>query len=547
MLLPQTCALACKEAAVTTKQEKKFARLVEDKYRVRLSLDNMPVVMRMLGSAAYTLGYPLGFEDKDTKTVFINNHLRFTIMYHKPMIPITDSIGFAKSVYRVVGFEVEPMSVNHKFDAAADADSKPTTCPVVDTAEGQPFREGENIAFTYDLEFKESELEWATRWDPLLTTSSEQKQIQWFAILNSFLLGLFLTALLALILLRTVHRDISKYTQIVDSIEEDEDSNAEVSGWKILHGDVFRPPRHVELLVILVGTGCQIVSSIVIILVLGLLGVFSPAYRGGLLTAILLLWVVASSVCGYVAGRLYRACGGTDWKQVAFSASFAFPSLVFGVFLVLNFFMWLMGSISAVPILTIFFLLFLWIGVSVPLVFLGTLAGYKQKPYDFPVRTNLIPRKIPPQGGFLRVGLFFISGALPFGVICIELLFILDSLWQNELYYAFGFLGLVFTILIITSAETSIIIVYVKLVSEDYNWWWQSLWASASSGLYVLLFSIYYIISQTELDKSHVMSNLLYLGYMSLISIMFSIMTGAIGFLGGLWFVKKIYAAVRAD
>lgn len=32
----------------------------------------------------------------------------------------------------------------------------------------------------------------------------------------------------------------------------------EESGWKLVHGDVFRPPRRLELLSALLGTGAQL-------------------------------------------------------------------------------------------------------------------------------------------------------------------------------------------------------------------------------------------------------------------------------------------------
>ena len=62
-----------------------------------------------------------------------------------------------------------------------------------------------------------------------------------------------------------------------------------------------------------------------------------------------------------------------------------------------------------------------------------------------------------------------IGGILPFGAIFIELMFIMKSVWaQSTFYYMFGFLFLVILILIITSAEISIVITYFLLCSEDY-------------------------------------------------------------------------------
>ena len=51
-----------------------------------------------------------------------------------------------------------------------------------------------------------------------------------------------------------------------------------------------------------------------------------------------------------------------------------------------------------------------------------------------------------------------IGGILPFGAVFIELFFILTSMWLHQFYYLFGFLCLVFVILIITCAEITIVL-----------------------------------------------------------------------------------------
>merc|ERR1712146_700882 len=47
-------------------------------------------------------------------------------------------------------------------------------------------------------------------------------------------------------------------------------------------------------------------------------------------------------------------------------------------------------------------------------------------------------------------------------------------------YYVFGFLGLVFLIVVITCAEATVVMVYFQLVNLDYNWWWRSFLTGAS-------------------------------------------------------------------
>lgn len=49
---------------------------------------------------------------------------------------------------------------------------------------------------------------------------------------------------------------------------------------------------------------------------------------------------------------------------------------------------------GAVPFLEMLKLLTLWFGISVPLVFMGAYAGYRQEPLAFPVVTSNIPKQV---------------------------------------------------------------------------------------------------------------------------------------------------------
>merc|ERR1711957_1080926 len=126
-----------------------------------------------------------------------------------------------------------------------------------------------------------------------------------------------------------------------------------------------------------------------------------------------------------------------------------------------------------------------------------------------------------------------------------ELFFIMSSLWLHQFYYMFGFLGLVLLILLVTCAEISITVVYFQLTSEDYNWWWTSFFSSGSSAAYVFLYSCMYFSSRLHIDR--MVSTMLYFGYMGMISIMFMLLTGAIGTISSFFFVRAIYGSIKVD
>merc|ERR1739848_608888 len=93
---------------------------------------------------------------------------------------------------------------------------------------------------------------------------------------------------------------------------------------------------------------------------------------------------------------------GQDWKMTTLLTAFWFPGVVFIIFFIVNLFIWYTGSSGAVPFTTMFALLLLWFGISVPLVFLGAYLGFRRETIELPVRVNKVPRNIPEQPRFIR-------------------------------------------------------------------------------------------------------------------------------------------------
>merc|ERR1711953_879777 len=212
----------------------------------------------------------------------------------------------------------------------------------------------------------------------------------------------------------------------------------------------------------------------------------------------------------------------------------------------LNLFIWGQKSSGAVPFTTMFALLVLWFGISVPLVFLGAYYGFRKDAIDLPVRTNQIPRQIPAQPWFIQpVFTALVGGVLPFGAVFTELFFIMASIWQHQFYYLFGFLALVLVILIVTCAEISIALTYFQLTSEDYRWWWPAYFSSGTSAFYVFLYSVLYFSSRLQIEKF--VPTLLYFGYMLIMSVMFFLLTGSIGMISSFYFVRAIYGSIKVD
>eukprot|EP01086_Lenisia_limosa_P017925 TRINITY_DN942_c0_g1_i1.p1 TRINITY_DN942_c0_g1~~TRINITY_DN942_c0_g1_i1.p1 ORF type:complete len:635 (+),score=143.10 TRINITY_DN942_c0_g1_i1:114-2018(+) len=540
----ERCKVLCVKD-YTVGQAKDFSKRINKEFRIQWIIDNLPAARKRTiitadGEASKTVlekGFPIGFRGDAEKIpgtadddFCLHNHVRLTILYHSE--PAYDG-------YRVVGFEVAPYSVEHKFGK----DNKLETCdPETGLTLGLPYQRidrATSVVWTYDVHWEYSDVKWASRWDAYLMMADTE--IHWFSIMNSVMVVLTLSVLFGMVMLRTLRRDLHRYNQL-DDVEDIQ----EETGWKLVHGDVFRPPTMPLVLSVLYGTGVQLLVMLFMTLVFAVLGFLSPANRGGLGTALIVLFVFTTSFAGYYSARLYKLFHGFDWKFLTAGAVLGYPGFVFLTYFLMNFWVWSAHSTGAVPFGTMCAIFGFWVIIAVPLTFVGSYFGLKKAATEPPVRTNQIPRQIPVQVWYMRPFVSIaVSGVLPFGAIFIELFFILSSLWQNQFYYLFGFLFVVFLILVILCAQISIVMTYFQLCAEDYRWWWRSFLSSGSSGIYMFLYSIVYY--NTNLEVTDTSAAVLFFSYSLIMSVTFFLVTGAVGLFSSYWFVSKIYKSIRID
>merc|ERR1711991_382308 len=111
---------------------------------------------------------------------------------------------------------------------------------------------------------------------------SQELEIHWLSILNSVVLVVLLTGFIAIIILRVLKSDYSRYQSKFDDPEADDEEDY---GWKLLHGDVFRFPPHKSIFCAFVGIGFQFLAMMVFMLALAVIGIFYPGNGGSLQVA----------------------------------------------------------------------------------------------------------------------------------------------------------------------------------------------------------------------------------------------------------------------
>jgi transmembrane 9 superfamily member 2/4 len=330
-----SCTVLC-GAKLAAHEIRWLRKLVERQYRVHLTFDQLPVLMRSQELNYAVRGFPIGFKAPPSYTgldhdeYYLYNHLKFSI---------TVNMDKETGGYHITGFDVFPVSIEHSDDGS--------TCGGGDDDEEVPevtndpntyltLRGGQAgmalpVTFSYEVEWVESDLPWADRWDVYLIGSPDD-DIHFFAIVNSLMIVLFLTGAIATILIRTLRKDISAYNEM--SLLDDA---AEETGWKLVHGDVFRPPQSSPMmLAVVVGTGTQIGSAFFITLLAAMFKLVNPIRKGQTLTAVLVLYVLSGCVSGYVSARVSKFCECKSWKTATFLTATLLPGFLVGVFTILN-------------------------------------------------------------------------------------------------------------------------------------------------------------------------------------------------------------------
>lgn len=424
---------------------------------------------------------------------------------------------------------------------------------------------------------------------------------------------IFLCGLVALILLRTIKNDFAKFDeQNLLLLDEEKgkkydtgegnnllDSNfssilGEETGWKQLHGDVFRDPNYLSLFSSLISTGWQLFFLVIGLLSYALLGPYLHGNmyedRGEMAFAILICYSFSFFIGGYCTGSFYRKSNSkktdsstngsilsnSSWQYGLIFNILLFPSCLLFVFFILNFYSIYYEALGALPFSAIFKVLFIWLIISIPLCLVGILTSRHIKlnlnsikkvnlfslfyyfnimnflflPHSLepPCRVHTIPRPIPKSNSLFSNKFYLInilSGLLPFASIFLEIYFLFTALWSYKFYYIYGFAFIILIIMSFVVVFTSIVSTYLIILKEDHEWQWKAWLNGSSIGIYIFLYSIFYYNYKTQMSGS--LQFIYYFSYMAIIILIISLICGTLAYWGASLFIYLIFKSVKID
>ncbi|OHS92784.1 Transmembrane 9 superfamily member 3 [Tritrichomonas foetus] len=475
---------------------KKFTKAIESKSYYQLYIDKLPV---------WSLVGAKGVKDKSQYYVFSRQH--FIIYYN---------------VNRIISIILNPES------------PAPTNSKTID--------------FSYSVE-----------WIP--TNKSKSQRIQNYNNNKFFMQSNPLTSIIWMLLVvcvlmlvaicwltRSVGDDFNRFQREAEYNDFEIDFHSE-KGWKMIHADVFRPPKNYLLLSILFGNGAQIFTAALIYLFLGV--IFGNHFSRGVNGFVFVLsYGIAAFVGGYFSAGLYKRWGGMKWINQLVASTFAIPSLFFTIEFIIDAISLFLKTtkISKVKPYIILFLLLIFL--ILPLSIFGGIIGR----HFFiigpnPTRVSMVRRSIPRQPFYLNN--YFLSaviGLISFFSIYAEIHSLLNAIFQYQVNFVWILALIVLLLLACVVSCSTVFIVYKKLSAEDYEWQWISFIGPFSIAFYIFGYSIYYFMKFTFFSGvSRFLNYFAYFSYTSIFSLTIGTICGFIGFTNSALFVRRIYKNVKAD
>ena len=579
----ETCVSSCTKN-FTEEEIEKFKWLINRRYHITYYLDKLPsgyltyykynTINEKLEYINYFSGIPIGY--KRGNKYYLNNHLVFYI-----------KINEKNNKYQVVDFYISAHSAKQEDDKICikyeEGDNliKPTieenitasyetdnstiinrssqyyinnftekyknrifnvledgTKRYYQTAPLQELQVG-SISFTYDIIFLKSNASFSSRYDHYISLKGSYK---WAGLIISNILIFIFTFGIFIILTKTVNKDLDKYNAkniVNETIIMDE------HGWKQIAGDVFRAPKHQKTLCAFIGTGFEVLCLIIISLILSLIGFINPEIRAQTINYIFICCILFSIISGYVSTFVYRNIGGKEWVKNCIITALFFPLISLTILGIIRILMSFEKSSASFKISQMALLCCLWLFVSSPLVFVGTLLCLINPTIKYPCKVNALPTAIGYKPCYLHLQYFsWFTGIIPFVTIFLEFVYLLKSIWTYQVYYLASFLSLSLLFAIIISSEMSIIYVFVNLCFGDHKWWWKSFFVSSSPAIYVFIYSIIYFFN---LGLTRLSAIVIYFLINMLITIVIALVLGSCGTLLTFRFVYYIYSKIKMD
>lgn len=315
-------------------------------------------------------------------------------------------------------------------------------------------------------------------------------------------------------------------------------------GWMLLHGDMFYAPQYHFLLANFVSHGMSCLITLISVTFYAY--AFNKDHNSTrYIQAFIIAYVFSSIISGWFSSSLSILFSDKKWLRIVLSSVILPFTCYLMILLSINFFTNYSSpysiSLSTVTMLISF--------ICFPCLFISTISGaisYKYNLQRNSFDTALVPRTIPPQpwylsgfSGCIFITIFVCSSILP------ELFYLNNFIWLKKPCDSFAGLFISTLTSNIVAACASICFIYFRIHNENYHWQWISFAAPAAAMIPIFIYSLYFYLFKFEI-RSYI-SATVFLTRSLLISLMFGLSYGGIGFISTKNFINFIFSNAKLD
>jgi hypothetical protein len=399
---------------------------------------------------------------------------------------------------------------------------------------------GSSLEFSYSCDWTESPVPAQSRIDASLNTGFFWSRFHYCAVFQMAAQLLFLFGLIW-----WIYRQLISDSSNADFDDFDWQRSSD-RGWKILHGDVFRPPQRASLLAALGGSSLHMAVFVVLLV---FVFAMSPAERSSsrtFNTAVLVY--LATAVSGGVAAVSFgNSFSIRTWLRLALGAVLVAPAALLGV----DGFVGILSKIFGAGFQYVTkFGLIVAIVLLLPLFVLsaggGLLAAKRGWLRDAPCQIAAVSRVVPrlpfyASSAFLSAAVGFFS-TVP---ICIEIFYIISAVWNGQTYCSFPLLLLTIVLALFNTGGFTVLAVYLRLQCECYQWHWFSFLAPAASGTMALVCCAWFYAWRVQ--AADPFTAVWFLGLSVALSLVVAMLAGASGFVAANIFIRLTFSNLKLD
>jgi hypothetical protein len=472
-----------------------LSRLIDKDYRYFLFIDGVPLMSQSIGkdgSLSLTRGFEIGYTSDSQPFVY-------------------NSIEFLVSLVRFpMGFHVS------KFHVSGAVNSFSDDCSAISNV---PLESETNITYRFSVRF-----EFVNR------TETQRANLGRASGLASLCCTVLALSGFMVVLYHAIWRNRRWSERDPEDLED--------PGWKLIRGDVNRPPPDCISLCARIGWGVQFAGAVLSVLFLAnrkpdLIGSLS-----NIIDWIIIALIIFAVPAGAVSGALFKSITQDNSQHFLFTISAPVSLAVIAFFTVRR---CLYGSL-VFP----FYVLFGVCCLNCILTLIGGWLGLHFCRGRNGNEINQIPHQIPESTSWMTANASTIlAGLFLYLSLAANMHVLMIAGWTGEICIeTAASLCTNFMSFFMIALFIGTVIAFLKLLSEDFRWWWPAYRSGASIGVIFFIYTLWFGVA---LHLNDPLSILIFLCISAAIALILSILGGAFSFLGAFGLVQLLYQTLKFE